>query len=135
MRPVPDVHAVRLFEGLPKREVDEIGERMTEVQQPAGKEVAVVGGAGLGFMVILSGEAEVKLPGGRTRTLGPGDYYGEMALLDDQTRSATVVAKTDLRLAATARWEFKSFLAEHPEVAWRLLQTLSRRLREAEHAS
>jgi CRP/FNR family transcriptional regulator, cyclic AMP receptor protein len=131
---VPDVSKVKLFAGLPDKQVEAIGRGMTEVHQPAGKEVAVAGANGVGFMVILDGEAEVHLPHGRTRTLGPGDYYGEMALLDDQGRSATIVAKTDLTVAATARWDFKSFLEEHPEVAWRLLQTLSRRLREAEAA-
>ena len=55
-----------------------------------------------------------------------------MALIDEAGRSATVTAKSDLRLLGMSKWEFKPFVGEHPEVAWRLLTTLTRRLREAE---
>ena len=127
-----DLKTVKLFEGLPEKELREISTQVPEVTQPAGKEVMQSGTSGAGFLVILDGEAEVALPGGRTRTLGPGDYYGEMAFLEDRPRSASVTAKTDLRLLAIPRWQFKEFLAKHPEVAWRLLQTLSHRLREVE---
>ncbi len=83
-------------------------------------------------MVILEGEAEVGTRDGRKRVLGPGDHFGEMALLDQGGRSATVTATTDLVVAAIAEWNFKPFLMENPEVAYRMLQVLSRRVREAE---
>jgi CRP/FNR family cyclic AMP-dependent transcriptional regulator len=102
------------------------------VRHPAGKEVIVRGHAGVGFMVILEGEATVEIPGGDTRRLGPCDYFGEMALLDHEGRSASVTAASDLKLAALPEWSFKSFLEDHPEVAFRLLETLSRRVREAQ---
>ncbi len=86
----------------------------------------------MGFMVILEGEAEVKTVDGRSRKLGPGDHFGEMALLDAEGRSANVTARTDLVAAAVTEWGFKPFLIEHPTIAYRLLETLSRRLREAE---
>jgi CRP/FNR family cyclic AMP-dependent transcriptional regulator len=91
-----------------------------------------VGREGVGFMMILDGEAEVSTADGRKRTLGAGDHFGEMALLDQGGRSASVTATTDLVVAAIAEWNFKPFLMEHPEVAYRLLQTLSQRVREAE---
>ena len=127
-----DLTDVKLFAGLPQKELQAIAKRWREVQQPAGKEVMEEGESGAGFLVILDGEAEVALPGGRIRTLRRGDYYGEMAFLEDDRRSATVPAKTDLTVLAIPRWDFKPFLADHPEVAWRLLETLSHRLREAE---
>jgi len=89
---------------------------------------------GVGFLVILEGEAEVTTGDGRHRKLGPGDYFGEMALLDQKGRSADITASTDLVLAAVPEWGFRQFLGDHPEITYRLLQTLSRRLREAEEA-
>ena len=127
-----DLRSVGLFAGMPDRDLDRIAQQMREVRHPAGAEITVVGHEGVGFMVILDGQAEVSTQDGRTRTLGPGDHFGEMALLDQGGRSATVTAATDLLMAAIAEWNFKPFLMEHPEVAYRLLQQLSRRVREAE---
>jgi CRP-like cAMP-binding protein len=83
-------------------------------------------------MVIKDGTASVKTVSGRTRKLGPGDSFGEMALLDHEGRSATIVADTEVTLATIPEWNFKPFLKEHPEVAYRLLQTMSQRMRQAE---
>jgi CRP-like cAMP-binding protein len=127
-----DLRSVGLFAGMPDRDLDKIGQQMREVRHPAGTEITVKGREGVGFMVILDGRAEVSTTDGRTRALGPGDHFGEMALLDQGGRSATVTAATDLHLAAIAEWNFKPFLLEHPEVAYRLLQVLSRRVRDAE---
>ena len=83
-------------------------------------------------MIITDGTVTVNTASGRKRKLGPGDSFGEMALLDQEGRSATVKADTDVTLATIPEWNFKPFLHEHPEVAYRLLQTLSRRIRQAE---
>jgi CRP-like cAMP-binding protein len=127
-----NLRSVALLEGIPDRDLERIAQQAREVRHPAGAEIAVRGTEGVGFLMILDGEAEVRTSDGRTRRLGPGDHFGEMALLDHEGRSATVTAKTDLRSAAVAEWNFKPFLIDHPEVAYRLLQTLSRRVREAE---
>jgi CRP/FNR family transcriptional regulator, cyclic AMP receptor protein len=127
-----DLRSVDLFAGMPERDLDRIAQQMREVRHSAGTEITVLGREGVGFMVILDGRAEVATLDGRTRTLGPGDHFGEMALLDQGGRSATITASTDMVLAAIAEWNFKPFLMEHPEVAFRLLQQLSRRVREAE---
>jgi CRP/FNR family cyclic AMP-dependent transcriptional regulator len=127
-----DLRSVELFAGMPERDLEKIAQQMREVRHPAGAAITVLGREGVGFMIILSGQAEVSTTDGRTRSLGPGDHFGEMALLDQGGRSATVRAATDLQLAAIAEWNFKPFLLEHPEVAYRLLQVLSRRVRDAE---
>jgi len=127
-----DLRSVELFAGMPDRDLDRIAQQMREVRHPAGATITVLGTEGVGFMVILNGRAEVSTLDGRTRTLGPGDHFGEMALLDQRGRSATITAATNLVLAAIAEWNFKPFLMEHPEVSYRLLQQLSRRVREAE---
>ena len=129
-----DLNSVKLFQGMPEGELKKIAKRMQEVNHSAGSELIVQGRSGAGFMIILSGEAEVAIPGGRHRTLGPGDHFGEMALLDHQGRSASITAKTDLKLLAVPEWEFRTFLTDHPEVAIRMLETLTRRLRELEAA-
>lgn len=127
-----DLRSVKLFDGMQEGDLKKITQQMREVRHAKGAQIAVLGREGVGFMVILEGEAEVTTLDGRNRTLGPGDHFGEMALLDQGGRSATVVATSDLVLAAIPEWSFKPFLMEHPEVAYRMLQTLSRRVREAE---
>ncbi|MBO0683515.1 MAG: cyclic nucleotide-binding domain-containing protein [Candidatus Dormibacteraeota bacterium] len=132
MEAIDELRAVKLLEGLSDSELGRLARQLREVTHPAGSRVAVRGRDGAGFMVILDGEAEVETVDGRRRTLTRGDHFGEMALLDHEGRSADVIARTDLRLAGVPEWGFKPLLAEHPEVAYRLLQTLSRRLREVE---
>jgi CRP-like cAMP-binding protein len=129
---MPDLSEVKLFNGLPEKALKTLARSLKEVEQPAGKEIMVTGHSGIGFLVIVDGEAEVELPRGKTYKLSKGDSFGEMALLDHKGRSATVKALTDMKLLAVTEWEFKDFLAENPEVAYRLLQTLAARLREAE---
>lgn len=127
-----DLSSVKLLAGMPERDLKEIAQQAREVRHPTGTQITVRGREGVGFMMILEGQAAVSTPDGGERSLGPGDHFGEMALLDQEGRSATVTATTDLVLAAIADWNFKPFLLKHPEVAYRMLQTLSRRLRDAE---
>jgi CRP-like cAMP-binding protein len=83
-------------------------------------------------MIITEGTVTVTTVQGKSRKLGPGDSFGEMALLDHDGRSATVTADTDVSLACIPEWNFQSFLKEHPSVSYRLLQVLSQRVRQAE---
>jgi len=127
-----DLKPVGIFEGMSPGELKKAAKSMREIRHPKGAEIMIRGEGGIGFLVILEGEAEVATPDGRHRRLGMGDHFGEMALLDHQGRSASVTAHTDLVLAAVPEWGFKPFLQDHPEVTYHLLETLSRRLREAE---
>lgn len=122
----------KLLKGLPEGEVRAIEKQMKQVRHPAGHEIVMRGDGGVGFMIITEGTVAVKTVQGKTRKLGPGDSFGEMALLDQEGRSATITAETDVTMATIPEWNFKPFLKEHPEVAYRLLQTLSRRVRQAE---
>ena len=127
-----DIKQAKLFEGLPASELRSIEKQMKIVRHPAGHEIVVRGENGVGFMVILDGNVSVSTVQGKTRKLGPGDSFGEMALLDHEGRSATIKADTDVSLATIPEWNFKPFLKEHPEVTYRLLQLLSQRVRQAE---
>ena len=123
---------VPLFSRVKPKELKRLDRRMTERVFTEGDTITTQGESGIGFFVIEHGNATVSIGGKIIRTLGPGEHFGEVALIDSGPRSATVVATTDLRCRAMAAWEFKPFVEEHPEVAWALLETLVGRLREAE---
>jgi CRP/FNR family transcriptional regulator, cyclic AMP receptor protein len=127
-----DVKEAKLLRGLPESELRSVEKQMKTVRHPAGHEIVVQGENGVGFMIILDGTVTVDTVQGKARKLGPGDSFGEMALLDHEGRSATIRADTDVTLATIPEWSFKPFLKEHPEVAYRLLQVLSQRIRQAE---
>jgi CRP/FNR family transcriptional regulator len=129
---VVDLKQAKLFKGLPDAELRSIEKQMKVVKHPAGHEIVVRGDNGVGFMVILDGTVTVATVQGKARKLGPGDSFGEMALLDNEGRSASIKADTDVSLATIPEWNFKPFLKEHPEVTYRLLQVLSQRVRQAE---
>lgn len=126
------IKEAKLFQGLPESELRSLEKQMKIVKHPAGHEIVVKGENGVGFMIILDGTVTVSTVQGKSRKLGPGDSFGEMALLDHEGRSANIKADTDVSLATIPEWSFKPFLKEHPEVSYRLLQLLSRRIRQAE---
>jgi CRP/FNR family cyclic AMP-dependent transcriptional regulator len=132
---VVDVKESKLFHGLPDSELRSIERQMKSVTHPAGHEIVVRGENGVGFMIIIDGTVTVTTVQGKTRKLGPGDSFGEMSLLDHEGRSASIKADTDVTLATIPEWNFRPFLKEHPEVAYRLLQVLSQRVRQAESNS
>jgi CRP-like cAMP-binding protein len=129
---VIELKKAKLLQGLPESELRSVEKQMKTVKHPAGHEIIVKGEGGVGFMIILDGAVTVATVQGKSRKLGPGDSFGEMALLDHEGRSATIKADTDVSLATIPEWNFKPFLKEHPEVAYRLLQVLSQRVRLAE---
>ena len=127
-----DLKSAKLFKDLPQAELKSIERQVKTVKHPAGYEIIMRGTDGVGFMIITEGTVTVTTVQGKSRKLGPGDSFGEMALLDHDGRSATVTADTDVSLACIPEWNFQSFLKEHPSVSYRLLQVLSQRVRQAE---
>src|SRR5256886_5277743 len=92
-----EIKQAKLFAGLPDSEVRSIEKQLKIVKHPAGHEIVVRGEGGVGFMVITDGTVTVKTGQGKTRKLGPGDSFGEMALLDNEGRSATITADSEDR--------------------------------------
>ncbi|MGH9063049.1 MAG: cyclic nucleotide-binding domain-containing protein [Acidimicrobiales bacterium] len=133
-KPVPAaaLAGVSLFSGLSARDRKQLAAAMHEVRFPAGTEVTTEGRQGVAFFVVAEGTVTVQVGGEDRRSLGPGDYFGEMALIDRAPRSARVAAATDLRCYGLTAWAFRAFVKEHPEPAWALLETLVRRVRDAE---
>jgi CRP/FNR family cyclic AMP-dependent transcriptional regulator len=123
---------VPLFSGVKPKELKKLAARMQERSFGEGDTITTEGKSGIGFFLIEDGNATVSIDGKIVRTLGPGDYFGDIALIDSGPRSATIVATTDLRCQGLTAWEFRPFIEDHPEVAWPMLETLAARLREAE---
>jgi CRP/FNR family transcriptional regulator, cyclic AMP receptor protein len=130
----PDaLRQVPLLTPLDDKQLKRLAGDFKERQVEAGGEIMSAGRGGVAFFILLEGEAAVTVDGQERRRLKGGDYVGEIAMIDpDAPRSATVTAVTDVRLAHLSAWDFRPFVLEHPEVAWDLLRTLAKRLREAE---
>jgi CRP/FNR family transcriptional regulator, cyclic AMP receptor protein len=128
-----DLRGIQLVSTLDDRDLQQLAANMNERRLAAGDTVVGEGTGGVAFFFILEGETSVLVGGEEVATLKQGEYVGELALLDPEgPRTATVAAKTDVRLAAMSSWQFRPFVMEHPEVAWTLLARLARRLREAQ---
>jgi CRP/FNR family transcriptional regulator, cyclic AMP receptor protein len=131
--PVEALHRVPLFADLSDREVAQIARTFKERRFADGETVTKEGLGGAAFFLIDSGEAKVSVGGKERATLGPGDYFGEIALIDEGSRSATLVASGELSCYGITLWEFRPLVHGNPEIAWKLLQALARRLRDAEN--
>jgi CRP/FNR family transcriptional regulator, cyclic AMP receptor protein len=123
---------VPLFDGVSKKHLAQISNLMTPVDLAAGDVLARQGEIGREFVILIEGEVDVARDGKVIAVRGPGDYIGEIALLDNQPRTATVTAKTDVAAEVLNRAEFASLLAAAPELSSRLMATLARRLTELE---
>jgi CRP/FNR family transcriptional regulator, cyclic AMP receptor protein len=122
---------VSLFAALSNKELQKIAKASDEVEVAAGKTLVEEGAIGHEFFLILEGEAVVKRAG-RKLTLGPGQYFGELALLDRKPRSASVVAETDMKLLVIGQREFSGVIDEVPGLSHKLLAAMAARLRDAD---
>ncbi len=123
---------VRLFSALNKKELTLVGRNADQASVSAGTTVVSEGTPGHEFYLILEGTAIVRRNGRKVATLGPGDYFGELALLDGGIRSASVVADTDLKVLVLGQREFLGVLEQVPAVTTKILEHMAHRLREAD---
>jgi CRP/FNR family transcriptional regulator, cyclic AMP receptor protein len=131
--PIELLEQVPLFEGIPHRDLDRLAQSFKQRRFAAGDTVAAEGAGGVGFFVIGEGTAGVDVHGEQRGQLGPGDYFGEIALIDDKAmRTATVTAETELTCYGLTSWDFRPLVEANSEIAWKLLQVMAKRLREAE---
>jgi CRP-like cAMP-binding protein len=117
---------VPLFSGMKGKELKRLAQAMKEKRAEAGENVTEEGKKGVGFFVIESGTARVTVDGQQKRTLGPGDYFGEIALISDVPRTATVTAETPLRCWGLAPWDFRPLVEGNATVAWKLLDSVAK---------
>jgi len=131
--PIELLEQIPLFEGLPRDELGRIARSFKERRFGAGDTVTAEGAGGVGFFVIGEGTAKVEVHGEERGRLGAGDYFGELALIDDQARrTATIVADSDLTCYGLTSWEFRPLVETNAAIAWKLLQVMAKRLRESE---
>lgn len=126
--------AVPLFAGCTRRQMRAVARIAESFDAPAGTILIRAGEPGEEFFLIVDGTARVHVSAKKRLRLRPGDFFGEMSLLDGEPRSATVVAETGLRLLVIRRRDFAQVLAKVPDMAHTLMATLSRRVRQAERA-
>ena len=121
---------VPIFVGLSAAELETVARSLKERTYEPGAVIVRQGDPGIGFFLIVEGKVEVRRDGQRIRDMGPGEFFGEMALLEERARTATVTARERTRCLQLVRWDFRALLQEHPEIAVRLLEVVVRRLRE-----
>ncbi len=132
---------VDLFSSLDKKELQALAKSCQERTYSAGSTLISQGDSGVGLYVIISGHVKTTLAKNPDRaevdlgTYGPGNVLGEMSLLDDLPRSATVTAVDDVKALLLPVWEFRTVARNHPEIGLKLLSVLSKRLRKVENKS
>jgi CRP-like cAMP-binding protein len=122
---------VPLFEGLDERSLEMISRTMKERRVRAGQDVVTEGQAGVGFFIVESGEATISVQGEEVEKIGPGAYFGEIALIDHGVRLATITADTDMTCWGLSAWDFRPLVEANGSIGWSLLEVLAERLRRA----
>jgi CRP/FNR family transcriptional regulator len=120
---------VPLFSGLDNKELGQIASSMRERRFKAGDTVTQEGAGGVGFFVVEEGEADVSV-GGETRgSIGPGDYFGEIALINESPRTATLTARTDMVCYGMTPWDFRPLVEGNSAIAWKLLTAMAEKMK------
>ena len=131
-----ELKQVPLFSGLSERQLRRLVKDFSERRVPVGTQLAKQGEmSGIGFFVIAEGEAAVILDGEQIARLGPGDHFGELAMISQRERIATVEALTPLRCHTIRFWDFRAFAKKNPDVMWKLLQHVAGILSEVQSRS
>ncbi len=130
--PTEALERVPFFADLSRRDIERIARLFKERRFAAGETITKEGAGGAAFFVIETGEATVSVHGKQIATLTQGDYFGEIALIDEGARSATITADSEVVCHGLTYWEFRPLVQHNATIAWNLLQTLAKRLRGAQ---
>src|SRR5215218_9638671 len=118
-----ELKRVPLFSGLSQRQLKRLARGFREREVKSGTQVMREGEkSGISFFVIVDGTATVSVDGNQVGQLGPGDHFGELALISERVRSATVTADGPMRCLVLGFWDFRRFAKENPDVSWKLLE-------------
>jgi CRP/FNR family cyclic AMP-dependent transcriptional regulator len=128
------VRSIPLFSACNNKELREVARLGTHVRVPVGSVMAEEGSSGRELLIVLSGTATCRAKGKRLARFGPGDFFGEISLVDRGARTATVVADTEMELLVLDSREFRRLVVTSPTIAWKILTTLAARLRLADEA-
>jgi CRP/FNR family transcriptional regulator, cyclic AMP receptor protein len=125
---------VPLFKDLSKHDIEQVGQLTEEVDVPAGQVLTREGAPGSEFFVILDGIVRIDVHGDTVRTMGAGDFLGEIALVDDGPRTATATTTTPAKLLVLGRREFRALMDDYPSIEHRVMHCLVERLRNSDHS-
>ena len=123
-----------IWSGLDKKDLKFIAKSSKERKYETGDVIVQKGEAGVGFYLILDGSVEIRSNGTILSTLGPGQFFGEMSVIDNQPRSADAVAMEPSRCLILSAWSFNALILEHPKIALKMLQEFVRRMRSTNKA-
>ena len=124
-----------LWSALSKQDLKLVAKLSHERSFQIGQAIVTKGEAGVGFYLILEGAVEVRSGGKSLSKLGPGQFFGEMSIIDNQPRSADVVAIENSRVLILSAWSFKTLISDNPKIALKMMQEFVRRLRESDKSS
>jgi len=130
--PVEALRRVPLFADLSESELQQIALLFKERHFAPGETVVKEGADGAAFFLVDSGQATVSVGGVQRTSLRAGDHFGEIALIDEGARSATITATSEMVCYGLTFWEFRPLVVENGEIGWKLLQSLTKKLRSAE---
>lgn len=126
---VDELRAVKLFAGLNQRQLRQLARLVKERSYRPGVTIVEEGTmSGVCFFIVAEGQGAVSVDGQEVARIGPGDHFGELALINEDARTASVTAVTRLRCHVIAFWDFRRFAKDNPDVSWKLLQHVSRLL-------
>jgi CRP-like cAMP-binding protein len=129
------LHSIPLFDRFDRKHLERLGMLTEEVDVPAGKVLIRQGELGDDLMIIVSGAVSVERDGVNVNRLGPGEFFGEIAVIDRGPRTATVTSEMPCRLLVVNHRDFHALMDEFPEVAVQVLLTLAHRLRSLDQAA
>ena len=129
-RVVQALRAVPLFSHLGDKQLNLVAKQAKPVSFSQGEDICKQGASGVGMHVVLEGETRVEVDGQERRRMGPGAFFGEIALLDGGPRSATVIAESDVVTLALPAWDFQQLVGTNADLALELLKGVAQRLRE-----
>jgi len=121
-----------LWSALSKQDLKLVAKLSHERSFQIGQAIVTKGEAGVGFYLILEGAVEVRSGGKSLSKLGPGQFFGEMSIIDNQPRSADVIAIENSRVLILSAWSFKTLISDNPKIALKMMQEFVRRLRESD---
>ncbi len=124
-----------LFAGFSSREIESVTETAKERSFGSGEKIIEEGEIGRGFYLLLEGSAQARKGDTKLADFSPGDYFGEMALLlEDTPRTADVVATTDARCLVITQWDLRAIMKVHPDISHKIMAELAKRLRNTDAA-
>lgn len=129
---IDQLKGVSLFASLEDADLEGLASEFNERKYAAGTSMTTEGEGGLVFFIIDRGDASVRVGDKEVARLGPGEYFGEVALIDKRPRTATITALTDMDVFTLPVWSFRPFVEARPEVAWKMLEVLADRLETAQ---